>query len=236
MGHPDLVIARAPVPTLPQGWSWDDVLHTLVQRGVLHADEAALALSLPPARRATFVAGRQALREAVRQLPGHSEADESPILRTTRGAPLLPPALTGSITHKGMLAMATVAPRGAGVEHVGLDLERRPVVADLTRPSIARKILTAREFSTLDDGATDPLAARERTLVYFALKEAVYKAIDPFVERYVRFTEVEIELRDDADAEVTLLLPELVHGPVRVGARWSTDNEWIVATAFSWSD
>lgn len=233
MSHPALVTARATVSSHPDEGAWERALHAAVARGSLHAEEAALAQSLPAPRRATFVAGREALREALRQLPAHADAAAAPILRTPRGAPHLPPALTGSITHKQTLAMATVVPRASGVHHVGLDLERRPTVSELTRPSVARKILTGREYAALETFAADALVTRERTLVYFAIKEAVYKAIDPFVERYVRFTEVELDLRDGGVADVRLLLPELEHGTVEVQARWDLEDAWIIASAIS---
>lgn len=233
MAYPHGVTARVPVPALPVNDDWEVLLQRLVDDGTLHAEEAALARTLPPPRRATFVAGRQALRTAVRQLPDHRSAHQAPVLRTPRGAPLLPPDLTGSVTHKRTLAMAAVAPRTPDVLHLGLDLERRPTEADLTRPSIAPKILTGREAVALEGLGSDAMAERERTLVYFSLKEAVYKAIDPFVERYVRFTEVELTLDDAGGASVRLLLPELAHGRVQVEARWLLEDEWIVATATS---
>ena len=45
----------------------DDVQHltTLLETGALHSAEAALAMTLPTARRAAFVAGRLALRAAI---------------------------------------------------------------------------------------------------------------------------------------------------------------------------
>lgn len=194
-----------------------------------------MARGLPAPRRATFVAGRVAMRDALQQAAadGSMELADSAILRTARGAPLLPSSVTGSITHKRTLAMAAVAPRVDRLHHVGLDLERRPTSDDLARPSIARKILTAREFNALDQFRGNELEAREYTLLHFALKEAVYKAIDPFVERYVRFTEVELDLQPDGWAHVTLHLPELADGSVRVETQWQLEDEWIVAQAFS---
>ncbi|HMG57415.1 MAG TPA: 4'-phosphopantetheinyl transferase superfamily protein [Kofleriaceae bacterium] len=42
----------------------------------------------------------------------------------------------------------------------------------------------------------------------FSIKEAIYKAIDPYVRRYVGFTEVELELDPAGDAvAVTTALP-----------------------------
>lgn len=225
------VIARADVPTVADD-AWDEAFDAAVRSGTLHPLEASFARSLPLPRRATFMAGRQALRAALAQLPADADR-EGPILRTPRGAPALPPAVTGSITHKRTLAMAAVAPRVDRLQHLGLDLERRPTADELRRPSIGRKILTAGEYAFVQQWGEDTLEGREQVLVHFALKEAVYKAIDPFVERYVRFTEVELDLADAADVRVTLHLPEASVADVHVEAHWHTDGEWIVAAAYS---
>lgn len=228
--------------------TWSALRDQLIASGSLHAEEVALADALPAARRAPFVAGRAAMRAAMRQALRDSSAAASeppPVLRTSRGAPQLPESLTGSITHKGTRALAGVLPRAADVQHMGVDLERRPTVSKAHAPSIASRILTAGERESLAvydqavvhaHGGDEPHAARlhrERTLLYFAIKEAVYKAIDPFVERYVRFTEVEVQLHDDGTTAVTLALPELASGDVHVDAWWRMDDEWIVATAVS---
>lgn len=238
-----LAVDVAPVSDAP----WSVLRDQLVASGALHAEEVALADALPNARRAPFVAGRTAMRAAMRQaLQGSQPGTEPPpVLRTSRGAPRLPDVLTGSITHKGTRALAGVMPRSTDVQHFGVDLERRPTVSAAHAPSIASRILTAREreaLATYDQavvhahGGDEPHAARlhrERTLLYFAIKEAVYKAIDPYVERYVRFTEVELALHDDGTTAVTLALPELAPGDVQVDAWWRMDDDWIVATAVS---
>ena len=235
MPRASTILTRSTVPSVPADGGWDTLLDRLVAANRLHPLEASMARGLPEPRRATFVAGRLAMRDALQSAAeaGLVDTPNVAILRTARGAPVLPASMSGSITHKRTLAMAAVAPRALGLQHVGLDLERRPTGDDLARPSIARKILTAREFATLDQ-FRDDLAAREHTLVHFAIKEAVYKAIDPFVERYVRFTEVELGLRADGEAEVTLHLPELNDGSVRVHAEWRVEDEWIVAQAYSY--
>jgi len=193
----------------------------------LHVEEHALVASMPALRQATFVAGRQALRAAVRAVaPGQADA---PLLRTRRGAPQMPEGIAGSISHKRTRAIAIAAPRSGGL--LGIDLELRPVEADASRPSIADRILTSAERAALE--GLDALAHREATLVRFALKEAVYKAIDPYVERYVRFTEVELDVRHDGTAIVRLLLPELSEDEVVVESRWRVDDRWIIAVARS---
>jgi enterobactin synthetase component D len=232
MLHSPAVLTRAAVRDVPEH-AWDEVLDAAVAAGSLHSAEAGFARALPSARRATFVAGREALRSALRQLPdAASRIPETPILRTPRGAPLLPAGVAGSVTHKTTLALATVAPRVASLQHVGLDLERRPAERDLASRSVARKILTAREYDYVQHWGEDTIEGREQVLLHFALKEAVYKAIDPFVERYVRFTEVELEFTDGRTA-VTLHLPEASVAEVRIEAGWRLEESWIVAWAES---
>ena len=170
--------------------------------GEPHAGERALADTLSPVRRKELVAGRAALRAALGQ--------DVPILRDDRGAPVLPPGWVGSITHKGDLAAALVAP--ATGAHVGIDLDR----ATPPRQAIERRILNAREQAQIS-GARITLA--------FAIKEAIYKAVDPFVRRYVGFTEVELELGDAGACSVTTALP------FRVEAWWSEHDGYWLATA-----
>jgi enterobactin synthetase component D len=114
---------------------------------------------------------------------------------------------------------------------VGVDLEERPTARDLERPSIASRVLTAAERDVID-GLELP-SHREATLVRFAIKEAVYKAIDPYVGRYVRFTEVELDVSHDGQATVRLLLPEPAMQRVHVEARWRFEDRWIIAMARS---
>ena len=63
----------------------------------------------------------------------------------------------------------------------------------------------------------------------FAIKEAIYKAVDPIVRRYVGFTEVELDLASDGSVAVTVL--DLARLPVTVEAWWQElDGLWL-ATA-----
>ena len=225
-------LARVGVPALldADARRW---LPALVADARLHREEAALVETMPPTRRATFVAGRLAMRAAVAMhAPQHAS---DPILRTERGAPVLPHAVAGSVSHKHDAALALMLPRhtlahGASL-HVGVDLEHRPTARDVARPSIARRILTAPELDALSAFDADPLAQRERVILSFAIKEAVYKAIDPTVQRYVHFTEVALQFSGDGAVAVSLLLPELAPDAITVRAQYALDGRWIVATA-----
>ena len=204
-----------------------DYSETDPPRGDVHADEMAFAAKMPPARRNAFLAGRRALRAALRRIAPNSASH--PMLQTGRGAPHLPEGWTGSISHKRARAIALAAPSAGGL--LGVDLEERPTLRDVDRPYIASRILTAAERELID--ALEPLEHREATLVRFAIKEAVYKAIDPYVSRYVRFTEVELDVSDDGHALVRLLLPEAAVRSVHVEAQWRFEDRWIIAMARS---
>ena len=174
----------------------------------LHDDERAAASQLGPRRRREHVAGRVAMRILLPDAP--------PIGVTDRGGPVLPDGWVGSISHKPALAAALVAPAGAG--HVGVDLE----VAAARPIDVSPRILTPREQAALPDrGAAVTLR--------FAIKEAIYKAVDPFVRRYVGFTEVELDVGDDGSCVVTIVDPARL--PVAVEARWQAWQGFWLATA-----
>lgn len=199
------------------------------QLAALHPAERAVAAALSPIRQREWVAGRTALREALRR---QALLDDEPLLRDDRGAPQLPAAAAGSLSHKGRWAAALVAPRQPG-RSLGVDLEdaRGP------RLDISRKILTERE---LEEFAALPDERRNAELALrFSLKEAVYKAIDPWVRRYVGFREVELSLDAASDAGaglVALVSPQLVAelGGCELEVSWTRlpSQHWL-STAYA---
>jgi 4'-phosphopantetheinyl transferase EntD len=173
----------------------------------LHAEEAAYAQALPPARRRTWVGGRVALRAALAHhergapkggAPGPT-APTPPILATPRGAPALPPGFVGSVSHKRELAVALVArAEGTPAETLGVDVE----LPARLRHDISGRVLTADERATVAE-LEGP--ARDRELLRrFAIKEAVYKALDPWVARFVSFQEVTILFHPGGGLEARL--------------------------------
>lgn len=149
----------------------------------LHPEERAFAETLQPLRRETWIGGRVALREALARMGG----PEGPILATDRRAPRMPAGFVGSISHKSSIAVALVD-RDRGWT-IGVDVEE-PGAAE-----IGPRILTAKEQTEVRDRP-------EEILVRFSLKEALYKALDPWVKRYVGYTEVEVRPRPDGSADV----------------------------------
>jgi enterobactin synthetase component D / holo-[acyl-carrier protein] synthase len=172
---------------------------------VLPAD-ALLALRLPEqrfaehlteARRASWVAGRIALRAALDDLG----IAAGPLLATDRGAPLVPAEVLGSISHKRELAVGLAARRSGRFE-LGVDLERDAPL----RIDISRRVLTEHEVAEL--AALAPEARHSEVLLRLSAKESIYKAIDPFVRRYVGFQEAAIAPHPDGSAGVALALVE----------------------------
>ena len=188
--------SKEPVP--------NDVLNRLAPTVQAHAR------GLGGFRQVDFVGGRLALQANLRGL-GRSAA----CLPDERGGVVLPPGVSGSISHKRRLAIALTARANHG--GLGVDLE------DLLpqRDGIAERVLLPEELEAVQ-------ALREdrqwvATLLRFSFKEAIYKALNPLVQRYIGFEEASISLRTDGTSAVTLHLED---GP---------EPEWIEGR-FAWLD
>jgi 4'-phosphopantetheinyl transferase EntD len=160
----------------------------------LPPEEQALCASWAPKRQATFSAGRQALRLALAEL-GHR--DVGVIGRDDRGAPVLPSGLPRSlrvsITHKDSVAGALVVPDVADDVTIGVDLELDDGRSRKDIDTLARHVLVPHEIAMLPD---DDAARRRALFERFSWKEALYKALDPFLRRYIGFTEVHVDVDD----------------------------------------
>jgi 4'-phosphopantetheinyl transferase EntD len=177
------------------------------QIGLLEAPEGDYASNLRGFRQVSFVGGRQALHRACAQFGERVGA----ILVGPRGEPALPAGLTGSISHKRSLAVAIVARAEHG--SVGLDLE------DLGPPrqGIAERVLRPEELEFVR--SLPESRQWTATVLRFSLKEAIYKAIHPFVQRFVSFEEACVVPDVDGTAEVILHL-DRGEGPFIVEATY----------------
>jgi enterobactin synthetase component D len=173
----------------------------------LAPEERNFASGLAPRRRRTWVGGRVAMHEAL----ARAGLATGPVLCDARGAPILPPGVTGSITHKETLAAALVAREP--LARIGVDLE-----LDLPRTTdISARVLAQDEAEEL--AGLDPRAREHEVLLRFSSKEAIYKALDPFVRRYVAFHEVSVSTRSDGSASVIARLRQ-GEGPFAIEVRW----------------
>ena len=188
----------------------------------LAPEERALAAPWGELRARTFAAGRVALRTALREV---GVDVGGPILKTTRGAPLLPAGVRASVSHKDELAIAIATLEDGSGAHVGVDVEiveERRVRAGGKRIDVSRHVLTTRELDEL--AVLDDEARHRALLLRFSLKESLYKALDPFVQRYVGFLEVEARPLDDGTASFVLALSH-GEGPFIVEGAWSAASD-----------
>lgn len=200
---PHGVVSAVHIPDSPQPVP-DAILDALP------SEEAAHARTLKGYRQVQYVGGRLALRQACGQLgvrPG-------PLLATERGAPCMPEGVVGSVSHKRDLAIGMVA-KDRGYT-LGVDLEDYGP----PRMSILPRILTESECAELAPLPDDRKWIQ--AVLRFSLKESIYKALDPFVHRYVGFHEAEVRPDLFGDAAVVLHLTQ-GEGPFEVSARY----DWV---------
>lgn len=185
----------------------------------LAPEERAFAQALPPRRVFPWVGGRIALRAAAARA-GISALPA--VLATPRGAPAIPADLAASISHKETIAVALAAradgaTRGVDVE---LDVPRRV--------DVASKVLCDDELVAIDGLAG---AARDSAvLLRFSAKEAIYKALDPYVGRYVSFKEARVSPHDDGSTTTSLHLAN-DDGEFDVDVRWLRRDGLVLTTA-----
>ncbi len=210
----------------PHGWlhadelpAWDSAqAHALFE--ALPEQEQQAAHNFKAKRRLTYAGGRSALRRALEAM---GQPATGPILSDHRGAPLLTNGaqVRASISHKNTAACALVAPAEPG--RIGVDIEE---IGAASEPA-ARLTLTPKEHEAVF--AMSPQARRFELALRFSLKEALYKALDPFVERYVGFKEVEAWPAPQHTAKLILILKN-GEGPFEVQALWRTLEPWVITS------
>jgi enterobactin synthetase component D len=175
------------------------------------AAEAAAVARAGALRRDSFATGRRLARAALAELgamPASLPSDPD-------GVPRWPAGFTGSISHADGLCIA-LAGRADGPPGLGVDLERAARVV----PGLARQICRADEAGRAD---VADLA------LWFAAKEAVFKACFPATRRLLGFHDVHVAIapgrdrfvaRLEAGARTTLGGSLARFGPHVVAAVW----------------
>jgi 4'-phosphopantetheinyl transferase EntD len=180
----------------------------------LAGPEREAAQRLRAYRQVSFVGGRLAMAWAIAEFGSRRAA----ILSTASGAPQMPPGLSGSLSHKRDLAVALVLRGEVGL---GVDVED----TDRERPGVAARVLTPAEFE-----ANQALPEARRwvdAILRFSVKEAVYKAIHPVLQRYVGFGEVEVWPAPDGCDEVRPLSPDVA------AFRFEARHSWLGSRVLS---
>jgi 4'-phosphopantetheinyl transferase EntD len=145
--------------------------------GSLCAEERRLVEGARSIRRAEFATGRSCAHRAL----GAIDADVEAIGRGSRGQPLWPVGITGSISHAGGLAAALVAPVSASLTCLGIDLEQVGAVEDELWP----EVMDATEQAACA-AAIDPAV--------FGAKEAAFKALYPVLGTELGFLDAHVRI------------------------------------------
>jgi 4'-phosphopantetheinyl transferase EntD len=189
----------------------------------LHPEEAEIAAGLRGHRLVAFVGGRLAARAVL----GALGRKAGPVLAGPRGEPLAPEGVSLSISHKQGIAVALAARSELG--DIGVDLE------DLGPP---RDGIAARVLRPEERAAVDALAEGRRwtaTLQRFVVKEAIYKALAPRLQRFIGFEEAAVTPHTDGRAVVELHLAGEA-APVAIDARLTWLDEHLVGSVVArWS-
>jgi enterobactin synthetase component D len=179
-------------------------------------------------RKQEFLLGRAAAHLAIAALCGSSE---EPIGRGSRGQPVWPPGLVGSISHTRGLALAAVA-RRQDCRGLGVDVERRD---RRVTPDVVRLLANAAERAWVE--AADPDL---RLKLLFSAKESVFKAPYPQAEVFLGYKDAELSWDPEGEGFVATLLkgagPEWPAGSsLRVGTRLETEYllTWVMLSASS---
>jgi 4'-phosphopantetheinyl transferase EntD len=166
---------------LGENVGWSIVSQEDLANYATHPEEARILA--PPAcerRRVEFALGRAAAHVALSQIDSDNI---KPVLRGPGGEPLWGDGIAGSITHCFPWSAAVVVKRSNHFA-IGVDLE---TMEGMQGTDISHLVCRDAELDWVRCGDF-----RERLIMIFSAKEAVYKAFFPFCRRYIDFKEVEL--------------------------------------------
>ena len=170
-------------------------------------------------RRREFVTGRACAREALAGLG----LPPSPLGSGTKGEPLWPPGVVGSITHcEGYRACAVA--RSSSALMLGIDAERNAPLREGVWEEVAHG--RERQLRGADAGGGYHLDA-----TLFSAKEAIFKAWYPLARRWLGFGDAEVRIDSSGAFTARLLVPgpEVSGAPLRdLAGRWAADGDVVV--------
>jgi 4'-phosphopantetheinyl transferase EntD len=176
-----MAIAPLPSAIASLGTPLIIVGHRVISAG----DEHALLPEEAPAFARSVVAVRRAsgsVRILARELLARLGHPGRAVPKASSGAPVWPAGIVGSLSHDAKIAVAAVAMR-RNILALGIDVEpAEPLPAELLDI-----VVTPGERLRL---ASDPYAGR----LFFAAKEAVYKAVHPLDQTFLDHHDVEVDL------------------------------------------
>ena len=196
--------------------SKDPVPDKIIER--LYQEEIPTARGFSGYKQVSWVGGRIAASMATKGFG----FPRRPVLSGPSGEPIYDGGLCVTISHKRTMAVAMVARQHHG--SIGIDLE----IPQKPRLGIAERVLTPAELAEVR--ALPKERHWSATIMRFALKEALYKALFPRLRRFVDFNEAEIRPDVNGPARYTLSLRN-GEGPFIAEGRIHWFGEHLLATA-----
>jgi len=165
------------------------------QQHLLEQQAWPLPKSLQTARRGRkteFIAGRILAQSALEQCGLAPQW----IAQNQDRSPAWPAHVQGSISHKKAMAIAVTSQR---YRFLGIDLEQ--AMSESAAQKLQARIINKQEASLLNDSS---LPFGLAFSIVFSAKEALYKGIYPWVQRYLPFSICEITAMESATLQLTL--------------------------------
>lgn len=198
--HPRCCSPLHPHWPLPQALAGAQLVSCHFDPQHWHADDFARSGIAPVAgarkRQTEHLAGRLCARQALLQLNGCMAA---PAVGSDR-APCWPAGVVGSITHGNGWAAAVVA---TSSDYLGLGLDVENWLSDERAARLAAEILSPAELQHL--GRLSSAQQATHVSLSFSLKESLFKALYPLVQRRFYFHDAQLLSAADGQAELQLL-------------------------------
>ena len=174
-------------------------------------------------RQTEFLAGRLCARAALIQLEGR---DWVPEIGEDR-APVWPQDISGSITHSTGWAAAIV---GNKTHWRGLGLDTENLLSQERATRLAGEILTPTEMQQMAAGPAEQIALR--VTLTFSIKEALFKALYPIVQKRFYFEDAQLlEWTEDGHARLRLLtdLSSEWHSGKELDGQFSVQGQHVLS-------
>jgi len=189
----------------------------------VYPEEESVVGSAVEKRRREFITARACAREALAQLGQLGQ----PVPSGSRGQPLWPAGVVGSITHCDGYRACAVA-RATDLVTVGVDAEPNQPLPD----GLLEDIALPEERDWLRHLARQAPAVRWDRLL-FSIKESIYKAWFPLAERWLGFEDAVVAIDPQRETfSASLLVPGPVHDGRELSGfqgSWLADDGLLMA-------
>lgn len=170
-----------------------------------------------PKRRAQFLAGRLAAKNALCSIKKTTELQNDAILIGQHREALWPKGIIGSISHSDEISIAVAQPKSTTKLGVGVDIQS--ILSDDDIAKSRSLVLTARDQTLLEKGVEGQSYNQFFTLI-FSAKESFFKAAFNSVGDYFDFDAVSVNSIDMDAQQLTLKCEKTLSKNIILGNRY----------------